>query len=319
MTEKRSLRIVFMGTPDFAVATLKALIENEYNVVGVITAPDRKAGRGQKLRASAVKEFALKQNLNILQPKNLKAESFIEELKALNANLQIIVAFRMLPKIVWQMPEYGTFNLHASLLPQYRGAAPIHWAIINGETKTGVTTFFIDEKIDTGAIILSKETKIGNDTTVGELHDELMTIGSDLVIKTVELIEKDTVSTTIQPKSEDLKTAYKLNRDNCKIDWSQDLDTIYNKVRGLNPFPTAWCYLDNDEDELLTIKLYNIEKEATTHNHNSGAIFTTKDELKVACIGGYIKVNEIQLPGKRKMDVKSLLNGFEFSESAKLL
>ena len=242
MTKKRELRIVFMGTPDFAVATLKSLIDHDYNVVGVITAPDRPAGRGQKLRASAVKEFALEQNLNILQPTNLKAESFIEELKALNANLQIIVAFRMLPKVVWQMPEYGTFNLHASLLPQYRGAAPIHWAIINGETKTGVTTFFIDEKIDTGAIIKSEETAIGNKTTVGELHDDLMTIGSALVIKTVEQIESDTIETKIQPQSEDLKTAYKLNSDNRKIDWTQPIDTIYNKIRGLHPFPTAWCY-----------------------------------------------------------------------------
>ena len=319
MTKKRDLRIVFMGTPDFAVANLKALIDNNYNVVGVITAPDRKAGRGQKLRASAVKTFALEHNLYIMQPKNLKAESFIEALKARKANLQIIVAFRMLPKVVWQMPEYGTFNLHASLLPQYRGAAPIHWAIINGETKTGVTTFFIDEKIDTGAIILKDETKIGNDMTVGELHDELMTIGSKLVIKTVKLIEEDKVSTTIQPKSEDLKTAYKLNRDNCKIDWTQDLDTIYNKVRGLNPFPTAWCYIDNGDDEQLSIKLFGVEKETTTHNYDVGTLHSTKDELKIACDGGYIKVNEMQLPGKRKMDVKSLLNGFEFSKSAKLL
>ena len=319
MTKKRDLRIVFMGTPDFAVATLKALLDNNYNVVGVITAPDRKAGRGQKLRTSAVKEFALEHNLNILQPKNLKADSFIEELKILRANLQIIVAFRMLPKIVWQMPEYGTFNLHASLLPQYRGAAPIHWAIINGETKTGVTTFFIDEKIDTGAIILSEETEIETNTTVGELHDKLMIIGSALVINTVKLIEADNISTTIQPKSDNLKTAYKLNRDNCKIDWTQDLDTIYNKVRGLNPFPAAWCYLDNNSGEHIAIKLYDAEKLVAKHNFKSGSTITTKEDLKVACKGGYIRVNEIQLPGKRKMDIKSLLNGFEFSTEAKLL
>jgi methionyl-tRNA formyltransferase len=319
MTKTRDLRIVFMGTPDFAVATLKALIDHDYKVVGVITAPDRPAGRGQKLRASAVKEFALEQNLNILQPTNLKAESFIEELKALNANLQIIVAFRMLPKIVWQMPEYGTFNLHASLLPQYRGAAPIHWAIINGETKTGVTTFFIDEKIDTGAIIKSEETAIGNKTTVGELHDELMTIGSALVIKTVEQIESDTIETTIQPQTDDLKTAYKLNRDNCKIDWTQPIDTIYNKIRGLNPFPTAWCYLNNNEDKPLSVKIYGVEKVEENHNFEVGKLIATKDELKVACQGGYINLIEMQLPGKRKMDIKSLLNGFNFSESAKLL
>jgi len=319
MTKKRDLRIVFMGTPDFAVASLKALIDNQYNVVGVITAPDRKAGRGQKLRTSAVKEFALKHKLNILQPTNLKATAFIEELKALNANLQIIVAFRMLPKIVWQMPEYGTFNLHASLLPQYRGAAPIHWAIINGETKTGATTFFIDEKIDTGAIILSEDTHIGDNTTVGELHDDLMDLGSDLVIKTVQLIEANKVSTMVQPQSEDLKTAYKLNRDNCKIDWTETLDTIYNKIRGLNPFPTAWCYLDNGEKEYLTVKIYGIEKQIEAHHHEAGVVLFTKTSIKVAASGGYIKINEIQLPGKRKMDAKSLLNGFQFSESAKLL
>ncbi|MGJ8550121.1 methionyl-tRNA formyltransferase [Winogradskyella wichelsiae] len=319
MTDKRDLRIVFMGTPDFAVATLKALIDHNYNVVGVITAPDRPAGRGQKLRASAVKEFALVKNLNILQPTNLKSEAFLEELKALEANLQIIVAFRMLPKVVWQMPEYGTFNLHASLLPQYRGAAPIHWAIINGETKTGVTTFFIDEKIDTGAIIKSETTNIDASTTVGELHDNLMTIGSQLVIKTVEQVETNSITTTIQPQTEDLKTAYKLNRDNCKIDWSLQIDTIYNKIRGLNPFPTAWCHLDNNEDKPLSVKIYGVEKVEDEHNFEAGQLFSSKNELKVACQGGYIKILEIQLPGKKKMDTKSLLNGFEFSDGSKLL
>lgn len=319
MTTKRDLRIVFMGTPDFAVATLKALLDHNYKVVGVITAPDRPAGRGQKLRASAVKEFALEQHLKVLQPTNLKAESFVEDLKALQANLQIVVAFRMLPKVVWQMPEYGTFNLHASLLPHYRGAAPIHWAIINGEPKTGVTTFFIDEKIDTGAVIERKETSIGNTTTVGELHDELMALGSDLVIKTVEQIETDSVSTKIQSQTEDLKTAYKLNRANCKIDWSQPITTIYNTIRGLNPFPTAWCYLDTNESEPLSVKIYGVEKQEEKHHHEDGCIISTKDELKVACKGGYINVLELQLPGKRKMDVKALLNGFNFSESAKLL
>jgi methionyl-tRNA formyltransferase len=319
MTKNRDLRIVFMGTPDFAVATLKALVENHYNVVGVITAPDRPAGRGQKLTASAVKEFAVEQNLTVLQPTNLKAEEFLNELKSLKANLQIIVAFRMLPKVVWQMPEYGTFNLHASLLPQYRGAAPIHWAIINGETKTGVTTFFIDEKIDTGAVIMRKEASIENDTTVGELHDDLMAIGSKLVIDTVKQIETDSVVTTIQPETEDLKTAYKLNRDNCKIDWSQSLETIYNKIRGLNPFPTAWCYLDNETDKPLTVKIYGVEKLGAEHNYKDGDLLLTKSEVKVACKGGYIILKELQLPGKRKMDIKSLLNGFKFSESAKLL
>lgn len=319
MTNKRDLRIVFMGTPDFAVATLKTLIDHKYKVVGVITAPDKPAGRGQKLRASAVKQFALENDLNILQPTNLKAESFLSELKDLNANLQIIVAFRMLPKVVWQMPEYGTFNLHASLLPQYRGAAPIHWAIINGETKTGVTTFFIDEKIDTGAIIQFEETEIGTNTTVGELHDQLMAIGSELVVKTVAQIENDAVATVIQPQTDDLKTAYKLNRDNCKIDWSLPIDTVFNKIRGLNPFPAAWCYLENDDKKPLSVKIYGVEKLEEKHDYKVGKLIASKNELKVACKGGYINILEIQLPGKRKMEVKSLLNGFNFSESAKLL
>ena len=307
-----------MGTPDFAVATLKALIDNNYNVVGVITAPDRPAGRGRKLRASAVKVFAIENNLKVLQPTNLKSEELIAELKSLNANLQIVVAFRMLPKVVWQMPEYGTFNLHASLLPNYRGAAPIHWAIINGEQKTGVTTFFIDEKIDTGAIILKKDVDIANDETVGSLHDRLMVIGSDLVLDTVKRIEVNNVETTIQPQSIDLKTAYKLNRDNCKIDWSLPLYTIYNKIRGLNPFPTAWCYLDN-ESEVEAVKIYNVSKIEAYHNYENGAIHIKDNEMHIACKNGYISIKEFQLPNKRKMDVKSLLNGFEFKKRAKLL
>lgn len=319
MTKQRDLRLVFMGTPDFAVATLKNLLDHNYNVVGVITAPDRPAGRGRKLKSSAVKAFALANDLKIMQPTNLKSEDFLEELKSLNANLQIIVAFRMLPKVVWDMPEYGTFNLHASLLPNYRGAAPIHWAIINGEEKTGVTTFFIDEKIDTGAIILKEEIAIAKDATVGKLHDKLMTIGSDLVIKTVELIENNKVETVVQPKDQDLKTAYKLNRDNCKIDWSQNLDPIYNKIRGLNPFPTAWCYLDNGNGEKLSIKIYGVSKLEELHNYENGAIQISDNEIKVACKYGFINIKELQLPNKRKMDSKSLLNGFEFNENAKML
>ncbi|GGI57729.1 methionyl-tRNA formyltransferase [Winogradskyella haliclonae] len=319
MTKQRDLRIVFMGTPDFAVATLKNLIDYNYNIVGVITAPDRPAGRGRKLKASAVKEFAVANNLNVMQPTNLKSEAFVDELKTLNANLQIVVAFRMLPKVVWQMPEFGTFNLHASLLPNYRGAAPIHWAIINGEEKTGVTTFFIDEKIDTGAIIMKEETGITDNETVGELHNKLMAIGSNLVIKTIKQIEADNVKTTIQPKDKNLKTAYKLNRENCKIDWNQNIDHIYNKIRGLNPFPTAWCYLDNGDKEHMAIKVYAVSKLLALHNYENGTIKISDNEIKVACKNGYIKVEELQLPNKRKMDSKSLLNGFEFDKNAKML
>ncbi|MGR7813806.1 methionyl-tRNA formyltransferase [Lacinutrix undariae] len=312
------LKIIFMGTPDFAVDTLKTLVEHNYNVVGVITAPDKPAGRGRKLNESAVKKYAQSQNLNILQPTNLKAEEFIEELKALEADLQIIVAFRMLPEVVWRMPKQGTFNLHASLLPQYRGAAPIHWAVINGETKTGVTTFFIDDKIDTGAIILQKEIDITPNETVGTLHDKLMTLGSALVIETVKRIENGNITTSVQPQNSDLKTAYKLHKENTKIDWSQPLDTIYNKIRGLNPFPSAWCELKNNDDT-LNVKIFGIEKEIESHNHETGKIIADKNELKISVQNGYIVVKEIQLPGKRKMEVKSLLNGFNFSDDAKVL
>lgn len=315
---KETLRIVFMGTPDFAVATLKTLVDANYNIVGVITAPDKPAGRGRKLNESAVKTYAKSEGLKILQPTNLKSESFLEELKALEANLQIIVAFRMLPEVVWSMPKYGTFNLHASLLPNYRGAAPIHWAIINGETKTGVTTFFIDEKIDTGAMILQDEIEIAADETVGTLHDKLMHIGSELVLKTVKLIENGEVETTIQPKREDLKTAYKLHKDNCKIDWTLPIDDIYNKIRGLNPFPSAWSYLNNG-DETLSVKIFKIEKELENHHLENGILINSKDKLKVAVKDGFINIKEIQLPGKRKMDVKSLLNGYQFKQNAKLL
>ncbi|WP_053977297.1 methionyl-tRNA formyltransferase [Mangrovimonas xylaniphaga] len=315
---KNSPRIVFMGTPDFAVANLDALVTKGYNIVGVITAPDKPAGRGRKLNQSAVKTYALSKGLNVLQPTNLKSEEFIEELKALEADLQIVVAFRMLPKVVWDMPKYGTFNLHASLLPDYRGAAPIHWAIINGETKTGVTTFFIDEKIDTGAVILQKETAIAPDETVGMLHDRLMHMGSELIIETVDLIAAENVTTTIQPQNDDLKTAYKLDKDNCKIDWNQPLDSIYNKIRGLNPFPSAWCFLENN-GESLAVKIFAIDKEKSSPNDTVGSIQVAKDHLKVSVKDGYLLIKEIQLPGKRKMDVKSLLNGFQFSEGAKML
>lgn len=315
---KNSPRIVFMGTPDFAVANLDALVTKGYNIVGVITAPDKPAGRGRKLNQSAVKTYALSKGLNVLQPTNLKSEAFVEELKALEADLQIVVAFRMLPKVVWDMPKYGTFNLHASLLPDYRGAAPIHWAIINGETKTGVTTFFIDEKIDTGAVILQKETAIAPDETVGMLHDRLMHMGSELIIETVDLIAAGNVTTTIQPQNDDLKTAYKLNKDNCKIDWTQPLDTIYNHIRGLNPFPSAWCNLENN-GETLAVKIFAIDKEKSSHNNAIGSIQVEKNHLKVSVKDGYLIIKEIQLPGKRKMDVKSLLNGFQFLEGAKML
>ena len=313
----KDLRIVFMGTPDFAVATLKALLEHNYNVVGVITAPDKPAGRGQKLNASAVKNYAASQNLSVLQPTNLKNEDFLNELKQLHANLQIVVAFRMLPKVVWQIPEYGTFNLHASLLPNYRGAAPINWAIINGEAKTGVSTFFIDEKIDTGDMILQESIEINPEENAGSLHDKLMFIGSKLVLKTVALIKKGHVKTMPQAESSNIKTAYKLDRDTCKINWNDSLDTIYNLIRGLSPYPAAWCTLINGKDT-LDVKIYMAEKEQIPHNNAIGTIISTKKELKVATLNGYIIIKEIKLPGKRAMDTKSLLNGYLFEVNAKM-
>ncbi len=310
----RDLRIVFMGTPDFAVASLDALIKAKFNVVGVITAPDKPAGRGQKIQQSPVKKYALDHNLTVLQPNNLKSEEFIAQLKSLNANLQIVVAFRMLPKAVWQLPEFGTFNLHASLLPNYRGAAPINWAIINGETKTGVSTFFIDEKIDTGNIILQEEVTIGDDETFRELHDKLMEVGSRLVVKTVQQIEKGTVKTVKQPEIEE-KSAPKIFTETCKINWDDSLTDIYNLIRGLNPYPAAWTTLINNDDE-IKVKIYDVKKESASHQHTSGTVITSKNEIKVAVNGGYIILESLQLAGKKQMESKSLLNGFRFHENA---
>ncbi len=313
----RDLRIIFMGTPDFAVATLKTITENKYTVVGVITAPDKPAGRGRKLKASAVKEYALSKNLNVLQPTNLKDEHFIEELKSLHANLQVVVAFRMLPKVVWDMPEYGTFNLHASLLPDYRGAAPINWAIINGEQTTGVTTFFIDEKIDTGHIIFQKEVAIEDQDTAGVLHDKLMISGAELVIQTLKAIENNTVITAPQPMDTSFKTAYKLNRDNTKIDWNKNIHIINNHIRGLSPYPTAWCELLN-KGKLENIKIYEAVPVEEIHSFEVGKIIIEDTVIKVAVKNGYLMITKLQFPGKKAMDSKALLNGYIFYRDAKM-
>jgi methionyl-tRNA formyltransferase len=307
-----------MGTPDFAVGVLKSLVESGANIVGVITATDKPAGRGRKLRASAVKTYAEAQGLHILQPKNLKKEEFLEELESLKANLQIVVAFRMLPKVVWAMPEYGTFNLHASLLPEYRGAAPINWAVMKGEKRTGVTTFFIDEKIDTGAIIAKKEVVIDSRETAGSLHDKLMEVGSELVLETVKLIADGDVETTIQPTSEALKEAPKLNNDNTKIHWEQTSEAIDAHIRGLNPYPGAWCYLENNSEE-IKVKIYGCNFSLESHELSPGSIISGKKEIKVATEDGFVEVLEIQLPGKRKMKSSDLLNGYSFNVGAKLL
>ncbi len=288
-----------MGTPDFAVGVLQKLVEERINIVGVITSPDKPAGRGKKLRQSAVKQYALSKGLHLLQPTNLKDQTFLEELKTINANLQIVVAFRMLPEAVWKMPEYGTFNLHASLLPQYRGAAPINWAIINKEEKTGVSTFFIDDKIDTGAIILKEEVVISEKETAGTLHDILMNIGSSLVIKTVNLIAENKAVPKKQIQQIDLKDAPKLTKENTKIDWTKPVEDIQALIRGLNPYPAAWSYLYNNKVE-SKVKIYDCDYKIEKHNFEVGKIIASKKELQIAVSNGYLIINEIQIPGKRK-------------------
>ncbi len=318
MKKDKNLRIVFMGTPDFAVATLACLVQEGYNVVGVVTSPDRPAGRGRKLQESAVKKYAVERGIQVLQPKNLKQTKFLQELRSLNANLQIVVAFRMLPKSLWNMPEYGTFNLHASLLPDYRGAAPINWAIINGETETGVTTFFIDDKIDTGEIILQEKTNIEPDDTAGVLHDKLMHLGAKLVIKTLVLLEKGQVKTKKQQEGKLNNQAPKISKETCEIDWGQSIDTIYNHIRGLSPYPTAWTTLVNDQEKIF-LKIYQVSKEYDDHILKTGTVLFSKKEMKVAVHGGYIQLLEIQLPGKRKMRTNEVLNGLNLSKSAHIL
>ncbi|TRX39694.1 methionyl-tRNA formyltransferase [Flavobacterium restrictum] len=310
------LRIIFMGTPDFAVGILDTLIQKNYTIVGVITAADKPAGRGQKIKFSAVKDYALANNLPLLQPTNLKDEVFLTELKALNANLQIVVAFRMLPKVVWAMPALGTFNLHASLLPDYRGAAPINWAIINGETTTGVTTFFIDDKIDTGAMILSSKITIDATEDAGSLHDRLMLLGSQTVLETLTLIENKKATTTIQNDTPDIKTAFKLNKENCKIDWTKSATTIYNLIRGLSPYPAAWCYITDKEQE-FAVKIYAAILVLEPHELAIGSLFCTKKEIKIAVENGFIQVLSLQFPGKKRMTTSELLNGVTFTPQAK--
>ena len=286
-------RIIFMGTPEFAAYSLGILIEHKFNIVGVITAPDRQAGRGRKLRESAVKTLAKEHGLKILQPTNLKDLQFLDDLRGLRADLQIVVAFRMLPKAVWDMPSIGTINLHASLLPDYRGAAPINWAIINGEKKSGVTTFFINEKIDTGSIILKEEVEIGEDTSAGDLHDELMVLGSRAIINTVELLKSNNYELLEQPLAE-TKSAPKLNKENCKIDWTDSLSNIYNQVRGLSPYPGAWTELYNN-DIRTELKIIKAKKELSAHHLQPGKVIFTKKEIRIAVREGYLKILELKL------------------------
>lgn len=305
-----------MGTPDFAVGILDKLIEANAPVVGVITAPDKPAGRGRRLHESAVKKYAVAKGLPVLQPTNLKAESFLDELRALKANLQIVVAFRMLPKVVWAMPEHGTFNLHASLLPEYRGAAPINWAVINGESESGVTTFFIDEKIDTGAIITSEKITLEVRETAGSLHDKLMELGGEVVVRTTQLIADRKAHPQPQPKDLEFKEAPKLNTLNTQIDWKQPGARLDAMIRGLSPYPTAWTVLINQGTE-QKVKIQEAIFQAAEHGQFTGQITAGKKELAVAVSDGYLYIKVMQLPGKRKMDIVSLLNGYNFEKEAK--
>lgn len=306
-------RIVFMGTPTFAVETLKALLEAEANIVGVITAPDRKAGRGMKLQPSAVKQFAAEQGLKVLQPTNLKSEEFIEELKSLEATLQIVVAFRMLPEVVWNMPKNGTFNLHASLLPQYRGAAPINWAIINGEKESGVTTFFLQHKIDTGDIILQESVAISDTTTAGHLHDKLMEVGAGLVVKTLKAIESGNCPSTPQSSSTELKEAPKIFKETCHINWNKPVEEVYNLIRGLSPYPAAFTTLEKDGEQ-LGLKIFLARKSDNNFGKSPGEMWSENDQLFVSCPDGTIELLELQLASKKRMKAADFLRGVDVSE-----
>ncbi|SEN79396.1 methionyl-tRNA formyltransferase [Chitinophaga rupis] len=308
MIEKQDLRIVFMGTPDFAVASLDILVQEGYQIVGVITAPDKPAGRGLQLQESAVKKYAVAKGLKILQPEKLKNPEFLEELTALKAHLQVVVAFRMLPEVVWNMPPLGTINVHASLLPDYRGAAPINWAIINGEKVSGVTTFKLQHAIDTGNVLFSAQVPISDDETAGELHDDLMQTGAQVLLKTVAAIAAGTAEERPQPAldPEKIKHAPKIFKEDGRINWQQPIDKIYNLVRGLSPYPTAWTTLQDKQ-----LKIFKATKEHATPSVAPGEPVTdNRTYLKIAASDGYLVLQEIQLEGKKKMEVEAFLRGF---------
>lgn len=308
MTDKEKLRIIFYGTPAFAVASLEALITNQFNIVAVVTAPDKPAGRGLKMQESAVKTCALKHQIPVLQPAKLKDEGFINELRSLNANLQVVIAFRMLPEVVWNMPQYGTVNLHASLLPNYRGAAPINWAIINGETETGVSTFLLQHEIDTGDLILTQKVAISPNTTAGQLHDELMQVGSGLIVKTVEAIASGNY-TTIPQQGDNLKAAPKIFTHHCLINWNNSPQEIINQIRGLSPYPGAFTDVAGQ-----VLKIYSAWFETETHQNNFGALQTQQNKIpyiRFAVQNGWIYAKDVQLQGKKRMNAEELARGWK--------
>lgn len=309
------MKIVFMGTPEFAVASLDILIQHHYDVVGVVTVPDKPAGRGQQIQQSAVKKYALEKGLKILQPEKLKDETFLNELKALKADLQIVVAFRMLPEVVWNMPPLGTYNLHASLLPKYRGAAPINWAIINGEKESGVTTFKLQHEIDTGNILFQERTPITEQMTAGELHDTLMSIGAELVLKSVKAIETGNYKLLPQ-KDEESIHAPKIFKDTCKINWALSGEKINHLIRGLSPYPAAYTEYIDKNGQPTGIKIFKSSfiKEPVLHKPGT-VISDQKKFLKVACVDGYISISELQMAGKKRILTEEFLRGFQVTEN----
>jgi len=321
--ENKPLKIVFMGTPDFAVPVLDAIVKAGYDVAGVVTVPDKPAGRGKKLRPSPVKTYALEHDLKLLQPEKLRDESFLQVLKEMDPDLQIVVAFRMLPKVVWEIPSKGTFNLHASLLPQYRGAAPINYVLINGESETGLTTFFIDDKIDTGNIILQQKLSIDEKDNFSTLHDKMMLAGADLVIKTIKYIEEGDVKLIEQDslieEGEVLKPAPKILKEDCKINWGQPVKQVYNFVRGLSPWPVAYTHFKDESGKEYYIKVYKVSFEQDNHQKSFGEIDTdNKTYIKVYCTEGIIGIEELQMSGKKRMKTEDLLRGFSFSGKVKV-
>ena len=320
---KNSLRIVYMGTPDFAVAPLDALIQAGCNIVGVVTNPDKPAGRGQKIQESAVKKYALEKELHILQPEKFRNEEFLAQLEALNADLQVVVAFKMLPELVWNMPKYGTLNLHASLLPHYRGAAPINWSIMNGDKQTGVSTFLLQKEIDTGNVIFQEKITINENDNLEVIHDRLMETGSDLVVKTVRAIEKEDYPQIPQEdlvtEGEILKIAPKIFKPDCKINWTAEIENIHNHIRGLSPYPAAWTEFYDTNDKTIAVKIYAANKEFDTHSQAIGSLSTDKKTfLKVAVNGGFLNLISIQMAGKKRMLIQDFLRGFQQIENFKI-
>ena len=310
------MNIIFMGTPEIAAHSLKKLNESNINVIAVVTSPDKPAGRGRKIKESDVKLYAKENSLKILQPQNLKNEEFVAEIKNLKPDLIIVLAFRMLPKVIWQIPKYGTVNLHASLLPDYRGAAPINWAIINGEKETGVTTFFIDEKIDTGKIISQEKIKIENDDNAETLHDKIMIQGADLLLKTIDLIKSNEVNAISQNSIIDenykVKPAPKIFKDNCRIDWNTGAKNIYNFIRGMSPFPGAWTTI-KFKDKILTVKIFSSKLSIDNHNFKNGSIIFDKTCLKVATDKGFIEITELRPQGKKNMSGADFSRGYDLN------